>query len=247
MIDFAVIGFPKCGTTSIEHNIGRCNSVYFIPGEPKRIDLPHYYFPPNKKVGFKFPSAIYELDEWSDLFIRNHTRLIICWRNPIEHLLTFYNYRKNEVKKNVRWIQEYKRIFPTIDLDNMQLTDVINRKVDFLSCSLDKSTMETYTASVFEKFRNNRILVINFDELRANPKIFYGKICAFLNVPVTELPSIFTIENINENKGEKVSYDDLTAEQKEILQNQYKNTFSAMNRYTYITQEKLYNSLANKK
>jgi len=244
MISFALIGFPKCGTTSILSNIGRCDSVYMIPGEPKPNELGFYSLPTSKKVGLKFPSAIYCLEcGWEELFIMNRTKLIICWRDPYEHLLTFYNYRRAEIKNKVRWIQEFKKASPDAPLENVRLDHLIDNGLRFFDCSVENSKMEVHTRNAFERLRNNQILVINFDELRTNPRQFYSKICLFIGIPVVELPLSFTVENVNVEKDE---VEELTEEQRRKLSVHFANTTRIMNEYTARSQQQLYKASLQK-
>ena len=85
-IDFAIIGFPKCGTTSIKYNLAKCQGIHMLPQEPALSDLPDLEYPDNMLIGLKNPSVIYSWDKWKNIL--KDSKIIICWRNPVDFLLT---------------------------------------------------------------------------------------------------------------------------------------------------------------
>lgn len=238
MVDFAIIGFPKCGTTSMIFNLTKCSSLYIVPKEPSLQLLTEMKLPENKKNGFKHPSAIYNLSSWNELL--QHKKIIICWRDPIEHLISFYQYRKKEIELNAKWVREMRNANPTCRFQ-YTFEDVLNG-MDFFDCSLAKSRMDVYTYEVMKRYPLSKILIIHFDELKENPRLFYSKICYFVGIDPSELPTDFEVANQNSDKIDM----NLTPEQQEFLHNYYKDTTKNMSYFTRLTQRQLLMKLKKK-
>jgi hypothetical protein len=238
MIDFAIIGFPKCGTTSMIYNLAKCPSLYIVPKEPHLIELTEMILPEDKIGGFKHPPAIYNLNMWNPLLQR--TKIIICWRDPIEHLISFYHYRQSEIETNVKWVRDIRQLNPMCKL-NYSFEEIL-AGADFFDCSLRKSCMDVYTLEVIKRYPLNQILILHFNELKINPQLFYSKICYFVGINPSELPTSFDIGNQNKTKKTLV----LTDEQQTFLNEYFKNTTRVMTHYTKLTQRQLFLKLKKK-
>lgn len=240
MIDFAIIGFPKCATTSIQSNLSRSDKIEIIPGEPKPNEILRYKKTGNKLLGIKYPDIVYNWNSWSPLL--NRSKLIVCWREPKDQLLTFYNYRKMEFEKNIEWTVDACNQFGN-HLKDLSIHDIIMRDIDLFDCSVKKSKMELYMTQFINKMMMGEVLVINFSEL-SNPELFYRKIFAFLGVyPAQSALSNLTIENINHFKTPI----ELTEEENEKLETEFRETRVKMEYYTNLSQQILYNKLIQKK
>jgi len=80
IIDFVVIGFPKCGTTALiekleessEINIGRkgIDNVEFDFINTKKEELDPHFFLPNVANGHKFAAYIFDVNKLKALLAR---------------------------------------------------------------------------------------------------------------------------------------------------------------------------------
>jgi len=230
-IDFAIVGFPKCGTTSMIKNLSKCPSLFILPREPKISQILEATLPKNKTIGFKFPASIFNLTPWTTAL--DLQKIIICWRDPIEHLFTFYQYRQMEIEQNVPWIQKHRAMNPGAKY-NFTFDDILKGE-DMFDCSLEKSRMDVYTLQALRTFPPDRVLILHFNELKTNPRLFYTKICYFVGISPSELPSQFTVENIN---SQKVPIE-ITPEQQDYLNSYYSDTRRNMIYYTKMSQRQL--------
>jgi len=118
LIDFAVVGFPKCGTTFLLRGIlGSSPHIYMGPKNARGDYLEMHqmafgnlsgflsYFPshksPSVKYGFKEPLSLYwepSLYHMSTYFPK--AKLIVTLRHPIPWFESLYNYR-------MRWDERY--------------------------------------------------------------------------------------------------------------------------------------------
>mmetsp|Transcript_27741 Transcript_27741/g.60803 ORF Transcript_27741/g.60803 Transcript_27741/m.60803 type:complete len:599 (+) Transcript_27741:101-1897(+) len=113
MLDFAIIGNPKCGTTFLMHWLSRSDDTFVHNGEvcslsrdrPNELAMMYYDQVSHRgrmaqtdeghriKGGLKCPKEISTekgLDNWSKFF--PHTKFIITTRHPVLWFQSFYNY-----------------------------------------------------------------------------------------------------------------------------------------------------------
>ena len=103
LLDFAIIGFPKCGTTSFslwlrkhpEIEISGAEWYYLSKGKPESlvVNLYNQLREGNYKRGYKAPLDVTNdaLDSFQKYWPK--TRLIVGLRHPILWFQSFYNYR----------------------------------------------------------------------------------------------------------------------------------------------------------
>jgi len=106
-LDFAVIGFPKTGTTFLKIVLEQHPKVKMHPGEFCQIhgddgDKPMLNWLqnvssmalPGQKYGIKCPSLVRDTDAIDNLVkLSDHTRLVVGVRHPLLWFQSFYNYR----------------------------------------------------------------------------------------------------------------------------------------------------------
>lgn len=111
MLDFAIIGFPKAGTTFMKDHLNRTNETYVYDRElcmKKHSDVSsfvtEYYdlhvklgqnmFPKTVQFGLKCPGVFYRADDvrlYEEYF--PHTKFIVGLRHPVSWFESFYNYQ----------------------------------------------------------------------------------------------------------------------------------------------------------
>ena len=104
MIDFAIVGFPKCSTTFLRNSLLSSTKQIFFGNDENEIHyLDHNDVPTFKKLfknhtetinGFKCPDLLYS--EVGVFNLHTHfptTDLIISVRHPVLWFQSFYNYR----------------------------------------------------------------------------------------------------------------------------------------------------------
>lgn len=97
-----ILGFPKCGTHALLHNLGRHPDVYTHPEEVgffgrNRPSLDEYtsLFRPDRRFnGEKSATYIYREEALREMSERvPDARLIVCLRHPMQWAHSFYNFR----------------------------------------------------------------------------------------------------------------------------------------------------------
>lgn len=95
-------------------------------------------------------------------------RIVFCLRNPAERLVSAYLHEREHG-----------------NLDDATFSDFVgNDKVRLKSDYLQ--TLRPY----FETFDRSRLLVLLYDDLRADPEAFYRQLCDFLGVDAAFCPSV---------------------------------------------------------
>lgn len=119
-IDYICVGFPKCGTTAIWENLQRHPKIHVLKRNDREAHKNHeiYFFNQNPifKRGLKWYESLMISDkinfEKTPAYIFNlkalrrikenysNVALIICLRNPIDYLQSFYHHRRIEYLLN---------------------------------------------------------------------------------------------------------------------------------------------------
>ena len=109
LLDFAILGFPKCGTSTMMQWLGQHPEAQCFRHEvndlknnkPTELIKRLYYKLPegNYKRGYKSPSEI-ELDHIRDHLARlfPQTKVVIGIRHPVRWFESFYNFRTQNLK-----------------------------------------------------------------------------------------------------------------------------------------------------
>jgi len=111
---FAIIGFPKCGTTSLRTNLQLVTAIAMPEYELPLADEPHamkwsprvsslLYGGANasRKVGVLHPSIIYSIHDLARLVaVRPAISVVVCTREVLGWLDSFYNYRVAEWRRS---------------------------------------------------------------------------------------------------------------------------------------------------
>jgi len=182
MIDFTIIGFPKCGTTSLLININKFQGVETLPYEPQIPEFFDTYTYPSttKKFGFKNPRIIYDLDDWYPL-IKN-SKIIICVRHPADYLWSFFWYRKEENKS-----------------DSTTFSEIIDHHRTWRDVSTKSAYFDKYIENIYSKFPFDRVLILSLELLQTSPRMYYETVCRFLGIVYDDSIN-FTTENVNHSK-----------------------------------------------
>lgn len=121
MLDFSVVGFPKCGTSFLKYWLGKSRSTYLFNGEvtalaahrpEKLVQMVHQQLQLFQhdndtmadltalRIGIKNPSDIdspYSLHAYRRYF--SSTKLIVLLRHPVLWFQSFYNFRYRNYQK----------------------------------------------------------------------------------------------------------------------------------------------------
>lgn len=216
-IDFAIIGFPKCATTSIAMNLSSnySNALYILPREPDHFEIQYFNFPEQKLIGLKNPEIIYHLHQWTYVF-NSSTKFIVCIRDPVDQLFSYYQYRKMELEQTQHWKQT----------PMMTFNDILYNHAELLGCSLQHCKQDKYLATLLSIYSPQQILLVDFNEITFHFDTSFKRICLFLNLEVHEVVDS-AIENINHFKTPlHLSEKDL-----KTLEDEFKETKQKLNQF----------------
>jgi len=205
-IDFAIIGFPKCGTTSVQMNLLQMSSVNMPNHEvqiKKIINNAVLLSGKNENItGIKNPNLIYEKHNLKALYIANkNVKIIIGLRDPKEWLYSFFQYRKMEIKKRKSWLSKRKYRKEVLYLKDLSFSEFVFNKNSLLGVNADKGIYIRYILDVLEVFDEKNIFIYLLEDMAANPDSIYSKIYNFLEIH-NEENSPRRIENSNYGRYE---------------------------------------------
>lgn len=183
-IDFAVIGFPKCATTSI-HKTLRCMPQIFMPDfevQVPSLAKSWLSLPATKCIlGIKNPNIIYEPHNLEALRKSNRDmRLVISMRKPSEWLYSFYQYRMLEMKNERRWLQPYLRKHP--EYRRITFDDIVYKNASFLGVTVSAGFYVDYLVNIYKLWPAENILVLMTEEIAEYPEQTYLRIAKFLKI-----------------------------------------------------------------
>lgn len=183
-LDFSIIGFPKCATTSIHKTLEELTDIYMPSYEIQISSLMkgNVIFPENKRnVGIKNPNIIFEPHNLLALYNSNkNMKFIISMRKPSDWLFSFYQYRMLEIKNNKPWLDLYLKRNP--EYKKITFDDVVYRNREFLGVSRKAGFFVDYLIDIFEWIPKENILVMMMEEISMNPDDAYSRLFDFLGV-----------------------------------------------------------------
>jgi Sulfotransferase domain len=183
-IEFAVIGFPKCATTSIHKTLASSPNVYMPDFEVQVPSLARGWLkrPSNGiKLGIKNPNIMYEPHNFLALLKSNRNmKFIITMRNPTDWLFSFYQYRMLEIRKNKEWLKPILAKHP--EFKNVTFADVVGEDKDFFGLSKKSGFFVDYLKEILNWVSPEQILILMTEEIAENATKAYEKIFQFLEI-----------------------------------------------------------------
>jgi hypothetical protein len=208
-MDFFVIGFPKCGTTSLISNLARLPGVNVVPGEPTlEVVERASHRPAGVLRGIKNPSIIYDLDRWH-AFLKD-AKIIICYRDPAEYIDSYFSYRKSEHPDS-----------------GMTLTDIISNGKDFYGFNMETVCFHNFVRRVYEKFSFDKVLILPLEMLKQEPQKYYRLVFKFLGLEVNVKDAMAGFERKNRTT-KKLG---IPAELRSVVEERVRVTREMMRRY----------------
>jgi|GEM_PF-3968346 len=184
-IDFSVVGFPKCATTSIHKTLERVPSLYMPDHEVQVANImsglqqwpqPHFSL-----TGIKNPNLLYEPHNLLALYKSNkNMKFIISMRNPSDWLFSFYQYRMLEIRDNKDWLQT--RLEKNLEYKNISFDDIVYNEQSFLGVSIKHGFFIDYLEDIFNWIPRENILIVMLEEIALDASTAYSRIFDFLGI-----------------------------------------------------------------
>lgn len=211
MIDFCIIGAPKCGTTTLANWLTEHPEIDF-----SRLKEPHTYA---EEIVDAYPEESYHTlfkntpntlkGEGSTWYLWSKTarskirkdnpnaKFIICVRNPSKMALSLHNHfyfygNENIANPSKAWqlIENRKKG------KNLPIWQKNPDKLDYKrSCNIG-----TMLQNTIKDFGEDNILIVELEKLSVSPEDVYKNVCSFLNIDQKHKPSF---EKKNEGKVRK--------------------------------------------
>ena len=179
---FIIIGFPKCGTTALMRNLLKHPDISGLENEPRFFTEKHKslleyakQFDPNRINGEK--TSIYVLQ--SDFMKRVHetipsAKIIICVRDPVRAMHSFYAHRKNSQIFGKSYGEEAGRI----NFERLVLNDLNHELFSNQTYCYFKHIKE----NVLRYFNKKNIYVVVQERMNKNADDEINKVFKFLGV-----------------------------------------------------------------
>ncbi len=202
MIDFAIIGFPKCATSSIYRNLAASNHISMPNTE---VPINAYIrgdinFPSDSLLkGIKNPNLPYKPHQWMALFKANpNIRFIIGLRNPAEWLYSFYQYRKNEILSNREWLSNHIKHNPKIS--EISFGDIVYNNQELFGASLEHGKFVKWLTPIAKIVPKDHVFLYFVEALERNPNLIYNDLSKFLSIEYRNASFIETNRNSSIHK-----------------------------------------------
>jgi len=186
-IDFAIIGFPKSGTTSIHKSLLNESSIMMPDREAQIKQLLKGELSLSRDnvsvTGIKNPNLIYEIHNLKALYNANQDiKVIIGLRDPTEWLYSFFQYRKMELRDNVKWLRKKRHVDEAKQAIDIDFTEFVRNDLDILGVNINKGIYLSYIRNILDIFKSENIYVYILEEMAINPSLIYSQIYKFLDV-----------------------------------------------------------------
>ena len=217
-IDFFIVGAPKSGTSFLRYHVAQNPKIFMPMMEPvywckdmddlSEIKSENAYFSlfgnnlsENSEIicGEKSSNYLYSKKAYNEVYNYNpNAKIIICLRNPVEAVISYHNHNKimgfelinnfleawgaQEVRKNNNFKIPYYATKETLRLQYKYIY-----------------TYDIHVKKFIEKFGNEKVKVIFFEDMTKNPENVFNDVFDFLKVERKSFKEIKVI-----NKREKV-------------------------------------------
>lgn len=192
-LTLGIIGFPKCGTTTLHNSMLQCEQLTGVSHESQARDylLSEKY----KKINFlKNPNLIYE-PWWLHALDKQAgpAKYILCLRNPIVALHSFYWYRHKEIQDPASWIPAKNR---------HNISDehsVMMGQAELVGACRERVNYHIWIEHLLKVIPHSRVHCVILEELKSDPLIIQQRLSEFLEINI-DLSKHYTIANQNTNK-----------------------------------------------
>lgn len=194
-LDFMIIGFPKCGTTSLHRTLASAPTSATVPYEVQawRFLSRRVTIAAEGSRFIKNPNLVYE-PWWLSAFARGmpECKFVLCLRDPFKMLLSFYWYRRRELDSQRGWIVNPPKYIPSFD-------EVLTSDAALLGASKSRVDFAPHIRRLLRFAASSRVHVVLLEEFAAQPQTCIERLAEFLEVP--ELADVeATIANVNNQK-----------------------------------------------
>ncbi len=206
-------------------------------------DLYSNLYSPDNKDNYKYlldSSTSYLYSKEAARNIKNYNpkaKIIICLRNPYDR--TFSHFRMDVTQGR----QKSSNFIQAINAEQLSIDRKWGREHLYIDLSLYSEQIIRY----FEFFSHNNILVLFFEDLKNNPRIFYSKIADFLNISNYPVNTFNINRKYNESKSLKVgklkNFKKLIPSTAKELMKKYLGSILFNKNANYIIEKSEYNSL----
>ncbi len=196
LIDFIVIGFPKCGTTQLVKQLDRHDNIHILRRDKKQHNNEfeiHFFDDPQKSInwlhslasrekfvlnGYKTSNYIFNKNILKQIRGYNETiKPIVCIRLIKHSAYSWFKMHRNIASSPKRHLRHpINRDESTRkELLNMDLNSYIEKYRHFLDYS-------NYLESAIDVFGAENIFIIYQDELALKPKELLARLCTLLEI-----------------------------------------------------------------
>jgi len=178
-----ILGFPKCGTHGLLHNLGHHPSIHSHPdevgffGKPGR-SLAEYkaLFRSDRKYnGEKSPYYVLRREAMQHIAeIAPDAKLFICIRHPIQMVHSFYNFRAFEYRHGYS---------PGFDPSEYSFEDIVLNDLEVKKFNIRQSCyIEHIRSNVLDFFSAQQIYFVIQERMMASMNCELNKIFSYLNL-----------------------------------------------------------------
>lgn len=197
-LKLAIIGFPKCGTTTIHRSLMASGRFTGVDTELRPKDFLKSCESGAPHSLIKNPNLIYQ-PWWIHTIDRvaGPTKFVLCLRDPREMLRSFYWYRRRELEDGAAWIPDRSRPqrIPSEE-------SVMQGHAELLLAGRDQVDYARWLAHLLNFVPAERLLCVVLEQLKQAPREVERSLDAFLGFE-TGMVDHFVVANTNTKKPDQ--------------------------------------------
>ena len=200
---FLLGGAPKCGTSALFNHLAKHNAI--IPSDPKEtffyLDQDHplkkkfgksreefiqfFDMPEEEKILLEGTTHLIYQNECIDLLAKNGDyKILFVLRNPIDRLFSSFNYSINNLgvfQKRISF-DDFVTLLMDKNIEELDKLIVSDSSKYVLSRDIEYGNYLQYLNKWFDKIDSSRIKVVLYEELAADPGLFFNDIYEFIGL-----------------------------------------------------------------
>lgn len=194
-LKLAIIGFPKCGTTTLHRSLMASGRFTGLDSEIRPKDFLRSCAGGTPHSLIKNPNLIYQ-PWWVHTIDRvaGPTKFVLCIRDPREMLRSFYWYRRREIEDGATWIPDRSRPqrIPSEE-------SVMQGHAELLLAGRNQVDYAKWIAHLLKFVASDRLHCVVLEQLKQAPGDVESSLDAFLGFE-TGMVDNFVVANTNTKK-----------------------------------------------
>ena len=166
--------------------------------QPSKLSLLRWRAETGLLRGIKNPNLVYEPHNLLALIKSNHDlKVVLCLRDPVSWLHSFYEYRMKEISENAPWLRDRKP--PESAIKQFSFSGLAHGEFEFLGVRRGAGFYVDYLRYYKEHIDKKNLFLVFLEDLAENPNKCYRSLYNFLEIRASP-PNSPSVANSNSKK-----------------------------------------------